>query len=162
MTNTDGNPVDGDGSFRRDGGGGSVTPAAPGAGQGRSIRLGGRQVAPRCHRRHKHRHGDRGRADSLPVAWVPTTPVSFTVKSYAALAVVQGDDQTGSILSPLPVTPPFASSTPTESRVRLFPFRSGDRKRTRCQCRWRRPRLTAVPAPGIWTLGDATGDQQWS
>ena len=44
-------------------------------------------------------------ADDVTVSWVKPNPVTFTVKSYNALTVVQGDAQTGPLLSPLPVVP---------------------------------------------------------
>ena len=105
VTNTDGNVVNASVRFAVTAGGGTISPAAPAL-----VKVGTSGWAAA-----KWRLGSvAGQntvtatvvgADSLPLDLGGEQPVTFTLKSYNAIAVVQGDNQTGSILSALPVTP---------------------------------------------------------
>jgi hypothetical protein len=98
--------------------------------------------------------------DSLPISWVADNPTSFSITTYSALAVVQGNGQTGSVLATLPVAPsvrlvdgdgkprpgiPISFSATANGRVANPVVSTG---------------VDGVASPGVWTLGDASGDQQ--
>jgi alpha-tubulin suppressor-like RCC1 family protein len=100
------------------------------------------------------------RPDSVRDTLVKSNPVTFSVKTFAAVAVLQGDNQSGSVLSPLPIAPsvrlvdtlgnpragvPITFTATTNGRVaNAAASTSSD----------------GVASPGTWTLGDVGGDQQ--
>jgi alpha-tubulin suppressor-like RCC1 family protein len=94
-----------------------------------------------------------------PLTFVQHNPVTFSVKSYAALSAVAGDHQTAQILSNLPVAPsvklvdslgkprvgvPITFSPTGGGRVAVPTVSTG---------------ADGVASPGTWTLGDAPGTQ---
>ena len=99
-------------------------------------------------------------ADSQPISWVANNPVSFTVKSYAALAVVQGDGQTASILAPVAVAP-VVKLVDTAGKPRAaVPVTFSPTGNGRVANSVVSTAADGSASPGIWTLGDATGEQQ--
>jgi hypothetical protein len=98
--------------------------------------------------------------DSIKLDYVVNNPVSFSVKAYNALSIVQGDNQTGNVLAPLPVVPsvklvdsagkprpgvPITFAASGNGRVANSVVSTG---------------VDGVASPGVWTLGDAEGNQQ--
>ena len=99
-------------------------------------------------------------ADSTAVPWVHGNPVVFTINAYAALAVIQGDSQSGTVLSPLPVTPAVrlidsAGKPRPGIPVTFTPTGNG-----RVPSAVASTNVNGVASAGVWTLGDAQGDQQ--
>lgn len=97
--------------------------------------------------------------DSL-ITWVQGNPVTFSVKTFAALTVVAGDTQTGSVLSALPVAPSIrlvdsAGKPRPGIPVTFAPTGNGRVANTVVSTS-----VDGVASPGVWTLGDAAGDQQ--
>ncbi len=93
------------------------------------------------------------------LSFVSHNPVSFAVTSYLALSAVAGDQQTGQILSDLPVAPavklvdslgkpragvPITFSATNGGRVAFPTVSTG---------------ADGVASPGTWTLGDVPGVQ---
>ncbi|HEY9230419.1 MAG TPA: hypothetical protein VIP11_27450 [Gemmatimonadaceae bacterium] len=94
------------------------------------------------------------------VTWVQDNPVSFTVKSYMALAALQGDAQTASVLAPLPVVP-VVRLVDTAGRPRAgIPVSFAPTNNGRVANTIVSTTSDGQANPGVWTLGDATGDQQ--
>ena len=98
-------------------------------------------------------------ADSLPVKRVKGNPVTFTITTFAALSIVQGDSQTANVLSALPVAPSVRlvdSLGKPRAGVPISFTPSGNG-------RVANPVVSTAAdgsaSPGIWTLGDAEGDQ---
>jgi alpha-tubulin suppressor-like RCC1 family protein len=93
------------------------------------------------------------------LTFVQNNPLSFSVKSYAALSAVTGDHQTAQILSDLPIAPSVKlvdSLGHTRPGVPItFSATGGGRVAS--------PTVSTgadgVASPGTWTLGDATGAQ---
>lgn len=101
-----------------------------------------------------------GLKDSLPVTWVKGNPVTFTFTSYVALSAVAGDAQTGAILSALPVVPSVklvdsAGKPRAGIPITFAPTNNGRIAKTIVSTG-----VDGVASPGVWTLGDAAGDQQ--
>jgi alpha-tubulin suppressor-like RCC1 family protein len=98
--------------------------------------------------------------DSLLINWVKGNPIVFTVTSFAALAAVQGDGQTGGILAALPIAPSIklvdSAGTPRAGIPVTFTATSNGRVANTVAS----TSVGGVASPGTWTLGDATGDQQ--
>lgn len=99
-------------------------------------------------------------ADGLPITYVKGNPVTFTVKTFAALTVVGGDGQTGSVLSALPAAPSVrlvdtAGKPRPGIPVTFAPTGNGRVANTVVSTS-----VDGVASPGVWTLGDAAGDQQ--
>jgi alpha-tubulin suppressor-like RCC1 family protein len=160
VTNTDGNPVVAMVRFAVTAGGGAVTPAAPAL-----VKVGQSGWASATWRLGPVAGTNTVTAtvvdaDSLPVAWVANNPVSFTVTSYAALAVVQGNNQTGSILSPLPVTPSIRLVDADGKPRAAIPISFTATGNGRVANAVASTAADGTASPGVWTLGDATGDQQ--
>ena len=98
--------------------------------------------------------------DDKPMTWVASNPVKFSITSYQALSAVAGDAQTALILDSLPVAPavklvdslgkprvgvPITFEATWNGRVTIPIVSTG---------------ADGVASPGVWTLGDFTGDQQ--
>ena len=94
------------------------------------------------------------------IPWVANNPETFTIKSYAALAVVQGDSQTGPILSALPVNPQVRlvdSGGKARAGVPVTFTPTGNGRVTTSVAS---TGVNGVATPGSWILGDAAGDEQ--
>src|SRR5262245_24840850 len=99
-------------------------------------------------------------ADGDRVTWVHDNPVSFTVKSYIALTVVGGDAQTASVLSSLPVAPAVRlvdSAGKPRPGVPISFTATGNGRVANAVAS---TSVDGVASPGVWTLGDKSGDQQ--
>jgi len=98
--------------------------------------------------------------DSTLINWVAGNPVSFNVTTYTALSIVQGDAQTGNLLSPLPVAPAVklvdASGNPRAGVPITFTATNNGRIANSVVS----TSVDGIANPGVWTLGDAAGDQQ--
>ena len=99
-------------------------------------------------------------ANGAPISWVKGSPVTFTVKTYAALAVVEGDAQTGNVLAALPVAPSIrlvdsAGKPRPGIPVTFAPTGNGRVANTVVSTT-----VDGIASPGVWTLGDLAGDQQ--
>jgi alpha-tubulin suppressor-like RCC1 family protein len=94
-----------------------------------------------------------------PLTFVQHSPVTFSVRSYAALSAVAGDHQTAQILADLPLQPsvklvdslgkprpgvPITFSATSGGRVAIPTVSTG---------------ADGVASPGTWTLGDVPGVQ---
>lgn len=99
-------------------------------------------------------------ADGERVTWVQDNPVSFTVKSYIALTIVGGDAQTASVLSSLPVPPAVrlidSAGKPRPGVPISFTATGNGRVANPIVS----TSVDGVASPGVWTLGDAPGDQR--
>ena len=97
--------------------------------------------------------------DSLPIARVKGNPVTFTITTFAALAIVQGDSQTAAVLSPLPVIPSVrlvdSLGKPRAGVPITFTVAGNGRVANPVVS----TAADGTASPGIWTLGDAEGDQ---
>ncbi|MEP6492895.1 MAG: hypothetical protein ABJF01_09470 [bacterium] len=98
--------------------------------------------------------------DSLRVSWVSNNPVTFSVSSYAALKVVQGDAQTGSVLAALPIAPSVRLVDSLGAPRAGIPVTFSPTGNGRVANIVASTTVDGVASPGIWTLGDASGDQQ--
>jgi alpha-tubulin suppressor-like RCC1 family protein len=160
VTNPDGNVVSASVRFAVTAGGGSVSPAGPAL-----VKVGASGWASAKWRLGSAVGQNTVTAtvvgdDSLPIAWVANNPVTFTVKAYNALSVVQGDQQTGSILSALPVTP-FIRLVDADGKPRAaIPVSFTATGNGRVATTVASTASDGTVSSGIWTLGDATGDQQ--
>ncbi|HTE43787.1 MAG TPA: hypothetical protein VK636_00975 [Gemmatimonadaceae bacterium] len=99
-------------------------------------------------------------ADSLRVPWVTDSPVSFSITSFAALKVVLGDGQTGSVLAALPVAPSVRLVDSLGAPRAGIPVTFSPTNNGRVANVVASTTVDGVASPGSWTLGDATGDQQ--
>jgi len=99
-------------------------------------------------------------ADSQPNARVKGNPVSFTVTSYNPLLVVDGDNQTGSVLSPLPVAPSIRLVDTAGKPRAGIPVSFAPTGNGRVANAVASTTADGVASPGIWTLGDISGDEQ--
>ena len=96
---------------------------------------------------------DRGTAES----WVTGNPASFSIYAYDALAVVQGDAQSGQILASLPVSPQVklvdSLGRPRPGVVVTFAPSNNGRVTTASVATG----ADGIASPGTWTLGDTPG-----
>ena len=98
--------------------------------------------------------------DDTPLAFVDGAPATFVVTAFNAVSPVAGDNQSGEVLSALPLSPSVkvvdvngnarpgvpVTFTPTAGgRVATATVSTG---------------ADGIASPGTWTLGDVTGDQQ--
>ena len=98
--------------------------------------------------------------DSQPITFVRGNPARFTATSYAALAIVRGDLQTGRVLSPLPVSP-AVRLVDTAGRARPgIPVTFRPSANGRVDNGTVSTGADGVASPGTWTLGDQPGDEQ--
>ncbi len=101
-----------------------------------------------------------GADGTTPVSWVTHNPATFTVKSYNALTVVQGDSQSGSVLSTLPVAPTVklvdSAGKPRAGIPITFTATSNGRVANAVAS----TSVDGVASPGVWTLGDTAGVEQ--
>ena len=94
------------------------------------------------------------------IPWVQGNPLTFTVKTYAALTVVEGDAQTGNVLAALPIAPSIrlvdsAGKPRPGIPITFSPTGNGRVANTVVSTS-----VDGIASPGVWTLGDAAGDQQ--
>ena len=101
-----------------------------------------------------------GADSATAVPWVKTNPVVFTVKSYAALVVAQGDNQTGLVLSPLSVPPSVKLVDDTGKPRAGIPVTFTATANGSVASAVISTASDGVASPGVWTLGDTGGDQQ--
>ena len=98
--------------------------------------------------------------DDKPLTFVNGSPATFVVTTFNAVSAVDGDNQTGQILSPLPVAPSVkvvdANGNPRQGVPVTFTPSAGGRVATTTVSTG----ADGVASPGTWTLGDVTGDQQ--
>ena len=94
------------------------------------------------------------------VPWVKNNPVVYTVKSYAALVVAQGDNQTGQVLSALSVAPSVRLLDDTGKPRAGIPVTFTPTANGSVTSAVISTGADGVASPGVWTLGDAGGDQQ--
>jgi len=97
--------------------------------------------------------------DSVPISWVTDNPAKFSVKTYNAMSVIDGDSQTGQILDPLPVAPSVklvdSTGKPRVGVPLTFTPTNGGRVASPVVSTG----ADGVASPGVWTLGDIPGDQ---
>ena len=98
-------------------------------------------------------------ANGAPITWVKGSPVTFTVKTYAALTTVEGDAQTGNVLAALPVAPSIrlvdsAGKPRPGIPVTFAPTGNGRVANTVVSTS-----VDGIASPGVWTLGDLAGDR---
>jgi len=101
------------------------------------------------------------KADSSTlIAWVKGNPVTLSVMTFAALTVVNGDGQSGQLLSALPTAPAVklvdASGNPRAGVPIAFTPTSNGKVANSVASTG----ADGVASPGTWTLGDAPGDEQ--
>jgi hypothetical protein len=160
VTNTDGNPVVAMVRFSVTAGGGTVAPAAPAL-----VKVGNGGWAAAKWRLGPTVGQNTVTAtvvgpDSQPIPWVANNPVTFSVRSYNALSVLQGDNQTGSILSALPVAPSIKLVDGDGKPRAAIPVSFSATGNGRVAKSVASTAADGTVSPGVWTLGDATGDQQ--
>jgi alpha-tubulin suppressor-like RCC1 family protein len=97
--------------------------------------------------------------DGNLVPWVTGNPVTLSVTTFQALTVVAGGGQTAQILSDLPVTPSVrlvdSLGNPRQGIPVVFTPANGGRVASPVVSTG----ADGVASPGVWTLGDAPGDQ---
>lgn len=94
------------------------------------------------------------------ITWVQDNPVSFSVKSYAALTVLAGDGQSGSLLSALPVAP-IVKLVDSAGKPRAgVPITFTASHNGRVASPIVSTNVDGIASPGAWTLGDTPGEQQ--
>ena len=86
--------------------------------------------------------------------------VKFTVKTYTPIVVLQGDNQTGSVLAALPIVPSVklvdsAGRPRAGIPITFAPTGNGRVAKTIVSTA-----ADGTASPGTWTLGDASGDEQ--
>jgi alpha-tubulin suppressor-like RCC1 family protein len=91
---------------------------------------------------------------------VKANPATFSVKSYAALQVLQGDNQTGSVLAALPVTPQVKLVDSAGKPRAGIPITFAPTGNGRVATTVVSTAADGSASPGTWTLGDASGDEQ--
>jgi alpha-tubulin suppressor-like RCC1 family protein len=91
---------------------------------------------------------------------VRDNPTTFSVKSYAALTVVNGDAQTGALLSVLPVAPSVRLVDSAGKPRAGVPVSFAASANGRVANTVASTSVDGVASPGVWTLGDVPGDQQ--
>ena len=94
-----------------------------------------------------------------PESWVTGNPAIFALRAFKALTVLQGDGQSGTILSALPVTPSVilvdSTGKPRPGIVVSFiPSNNGTVASPVVSTG-----ADGVASPGAWTLGDTPGAQ---
>lgn len=98
--------------------------------------------------------------DDKPMTFVEGAPATFVVTTFNAVSSVDGDNQTGQVMSKLPVAPSVkvvdVNGTPRPGVPVTFTPSAGGRVATTTVSTG----ADGVASPGAWTLGDVTGDQQ--
>jgi len=89
--------------------------------------------------------------------WVTHNPVTFTVKSYNALTVLQGDNQSGSVLSTLPLAPSIKLVDSAGKPRAGIPITFAATSNGRVANTVASTSVDGIASPGIWTLGDSAG-----
>ena len=92
-----------------------------------------------------------------PITYVRNNPVSFTASSYAALAIVRGDGQTGQVLSTLSITPAVKLVDSTGAPRRGVPITFSPGSNGSVAAPVVSTGADGVASPGNWTLGDQSG-----
>jgi hypothetical protein len=97
--------------------------------------------------------------DDTPLAFVDAAGASFTIVTFRSLLAVDGDNQTGQILSPLAIAPSVrvvdAADRPRAGVPVTFIPAAGGRVATATVSTG----ADGVASPGTWTLGDVPGAQ---
>jgi alpha-tubulin suppressor-like RCC1 family protein len=97
--------------------------------------------------------------DGNAIPWVNPNVVTFAVKTYKALDVVAGAQQSGTILSALPIAPSVrlvdSTGKPRQGIPVTFAATAGGQLTFPIVSTG----ADGVASPGIWTLGDLPGDQ---
>lgn len=91
---------------------------------------------------------------------VKGNPVTFSIKSYAALVVLQGDNQSGSVLSALPIVPSVRLVDSAGKPRAGIPITFAPTGNGRVTTNVVSTGADGTASPGTWTLGDASGDEQ--
>jgi alpha-tubulin suppressor-like RCC1 family protein len=98
--------------------------------------------------------------DGKPLTFVAGGPATFVVTTFNAVLAVDGNDQTGQVLSKLPLAPSVkvvdANGNPRPGVPVTFTPTAGGRVATSTVSTG----ADGIASPGTWTLGDVTGDQQ--
>lgn len=97
--------------------------------------------------------------DSKPITWATPNEVTFTIRSFAALEVVEGNAQQGLVLDKLPI-PPAVRLVDSLGKPRLgvpvtFTATKGGQVKTPVVSTG----ADGIASPGEWILGDIPGDQ---
>lgn len=97
--------------------------------------------------------------DDLDNTLIAPNSVTFILRSFAAISPVDGDAQTGQILSKLPVSPSVkvvdSLGKPRAGVTVTFATTGGGRVASPTVATG----ANGIASPGAWTLGDASGDQ---
>lgn len=97
---------------------------------------------------------------STLIPWVEGNPIAFSITTFGALTAVSGADQSGTILSTLPIAPAVKlvdlNGNPRAGIPITFTATSNGRVATPVVSTG----ADGVASPGSWTLGDAPGDEQ--
>ncbi len=97
--------------------------------------------------------------DNKPITWVTPNNVSFAVRSFTALAVVEGDAQTALILAKVPVKP-AVRLVDSLGKPRLgVPVTFTPTKGGQVTSSIVSTGADGVASPGDWILGDIPGEQ---
>ncbi|MEO9037319.1 MAG: hypothetical protein ABI442_17600 [Gemmatimonadaceae bacterium] len=94
------------------------------------------------------------------LTYVTGNPVTFSVKSFAPLAIIAGDGQTGPILSALSVKPSVKLVDTAGNPRPGIPITFTPTGNGRVATSVVPTGVDGVASPSIWTLGDFVGDQQ--
>ena len=92
-------------------------------------------------------------------SFVSPGTVSFAIKTFAAILAVEGDAQTGLILSNLPVNPSVKVVDSTGKARPGVPVTFTPTGGGRVASTVVATGANGVASPGVWTLGDIAGDQ---
>ena len=97
--------------------------------------------------------------DDKPLTFVTANPVTASIRSYQALSVSTGDNQTATLLQPVPVSPSVkvvdTAGKPRPGVPVTFTPTANGRVATSTVS----TDASGVATPGKWTLGDIPGDQ---
>jgi alpha-tubulin suppressor-like RCC1 family protein len=98
--------------------------------------------------------------DDKPLTFIDGAPATFVVTTFDAVRAVDGDNQSGQVMSKLPVSPSVkvvdVNGNPRPGVPVTFTPTAGGRVATTTVSTG----ADGVASPGTWTLGDVTGDQQ--
>jgi hypothetical protein len=97
--------------------------------------------------------------DDKPFSFVSPNVVSFSIKTFAALAPVAGDAQTGLILSSLPINPSVKVVDSTGKPRPGIPVTFTPTANGRVAVTTVSTGADGIASPGAWTLGDLPGPQ---
>jgi alpha-tubulin suppressor-like RCC1 family protein len=100
------------------------------------------------------------RSDGTVNKRVANNPVTFTVKAYDALKIVQGDAQSGTVLSPLTTAPSVKLVDSLGNPRAGIPITFSPTGNGRVANTVVSTNVEGIASPGVWTLGDAQGKEQ--